>query len=44
VTVACRTSQHVCVTAEGSEYEVDRGVGGEGGLIDNLITLPSDMK
>lgn len=30
VTVACRTAQHVCVTAEGSEYEVDRGGGGGG--------------
>jgi len=29
VTVACRTAQHVYVTAEGSEYEVDSvGVGG----------------
>jgi len=33
VTVACRTSQHVCVTAEGTEYEVDRG-GEKGGGVD----------
>ena len=44
VTFACRTAQHVCVTAEGSECEVHRVGEEDGGLIDNLITLPSDMK